>query len=74
MQEYIYNAIHIWSVFERGQTTISAHRTEEGAIKAINEHKAKVRERWEELNAVEPYDFPYGEDQDWKYEKVKLEN
>jgi hypothetical protein len=60
--------------FKSGPMTISIHRTEEGAIKAMEDHRRKVRKKWEKIQKKYPEEdpYPWDFDQSWAVIQSKL--
>ena len=77
-KEYVYQFIYNPFIYESSDTTISIHRTIEGAEKAMYEHKARRLKKFEEL--VEGYEERnagerrpiFGEDEEWDVVKTEI--
>lgn len=75
LQSYITVYEFIYSdSFESAPATLSIHRTEEGAIKAMENHRRKVRKKWEKIQKKYPEEdpYPWDFDQTWAVIKSKL--
>ncbi len=69
--EFLYNS-NIW---ESAFQTISCHRTRAGAEKAMGEHKAKAKEKFDKLYKNNPglkIDIEFGEHEDWQIGETEL--
>lgn len=73
-KETVYLAMYCPDINESAFTPISAHRTKEGAEKAIAFHKMDKMKEWEELWTTDEKkkDFPFAEDEDWAIEETKI--
>lgn len=74
----VYAALYNDNIHESGGVTLSLHRTEEGAKKAVEEHKTSEKEKWlewredscnipEHAMTYEEFElmFPFGQHKDW---------
>jgi len=71
--------IKLWAFYYNPMTEESAsyiesyHRTEEGAIAAMNKHKAQEKSEWDECYKHEDYiPFEFGRFQDWYVREFEL--
>lgn len=61
------------SLCESQWVTVSIHRSEYGAIKAMNEHKQKALEEFNEIyGEYNPLDIKFGEDEGWVVEPITI--
>lgn len=76
----IYRALYCPCIHESAYATLSTHKTLEGAVEAVEIHKAAIRKEWEETRdywcdkypitypTYDEYDkkFPFGKFENWK--------
>lgn len=69
MYAFTYNP----SLCESQWVTVSIHRSENGAIKAMNEHKQKAIEEFNQMyGEYNPLDIKFGEDEGWVVEPITI--
>ena len=73
MENKIYAFLYCPNIYESAWATMSLHYSKEGAEKAMEEHKQKELEEWNQLYDEDEVDFKFGECEDWKVEKIKIE-
>ena len=62
LYEFLYNCC----IHESSWATVSLHYSKEGAEKAMNEHKQKALDKFNEMYGQEnEFDFKFGEHEDW---------
>lgn len=71
----IYQALYNPMTEESSYRTLSLHLSRRGAQKAIDEHKAKERDKWssmygEDSDFEEPY--PFGTFKDWDVQEIEV--
>ncbi len=75
LYEFLYNPM----IYESSSQTVSIHRTQEGAKKAMQEHKDLVKAEFDNQwnNPDDPIemivDMKWDDDQSWSVRKVKIE-
>lgn len=58
---------------ESSYSTISIHRTREGAEKAMNKHKENAHQEWKKNYPVGSYEpFPFGRFEDWDVKEIEI--
>ena len=66
---FLYNSC----VHESSWATVSLHYSKEGAEKAMQEHKQKALDEFNEMYANDnEFDFKFGEHEDWRVEPVEV--
>lgn len=66
---FLYNSC----IHESSWTTVSLHYSKEGAEKAMQEHKQKALDEFNEMYANDnEFDFKFGEHEDWCVEPVEV--
>ena len=66
---FLYNSC----IHESSWATVSLHYSKEGAEKAMQEHKQKALDEFNELYSDEnDFDFKFGEHEDWCVETVDV--
>jgi hypothetical protein len=66
---FLYNSC----IHESSWATVSLHYSKEGAEKAMQEHKQKALDEFNEMYADDnDFDFKFGEHEDWCVETVKV--
>lgn len=61
----IYIAEYNPMIHESGYVTLSLHQTYEGAKKAINQHKEKIKKEWNETYKDDEEPFSFDQFKDW---------
>lgn len=72
---FVFLAMYNPMIHESSYGIISVHKTQKGAEMAIEFNKNDERNIWleEHPNKKDQEEFPFGKYQNWKVEKVKLE-
>lgn len=66
---FLYNSC----IHESGWVTVSLHYSKEGAEKAMQEHKQKELDEFNEMYADDnDFDFKFGEHEDWCIDTVEV--
>lgn len=66
---FLYNSC----IHESSWATVSLHYSKEGAEKAMQEHKQKALDEFNEMYANDnEFDFKFGEHEDWRVEPVEV--
>jgi hypothetical protein len=68
----LYAFLYCPNVHESAWATMSLHYSKEGAEKAMEEHKQKELEEWNQLYDEDEVDFRFGENEDWRVEEVLI--
>lgn len=77
-KEYIYEFRYTPSIHESAMMTVSVHKTEEGAKKAFDAHKAEKLKEWEESDAWSRNEYnrgwptKFGEHERWDIVKTEI--
>lgn len=66
---FLYNSC----IHESSWATVSLHYSKEGAEKAMQEHKQKALDEFNEMYANDnEFDFKFGKHEDWRVEPVEV--
>ncbi len=69
----IYAFLYNSCIHESGWVTVSLHYSKEGAEKAMQEHKQKVLDEFNEMYANDnEFGFKFGKNEDWRVEPVEV--
>lgn len=72
----VYQARYTPSIYESAMTTLSLHRTEQGAEKAVEDHKKQLKQEYEEDYEGIPQkerEFSYDHHKEWDVIKSKIQ-
>lgn len=73
--EYVYQAVYSYFIEESDSSSISVHKTEAGATKAIEEHKERERKKFLRLYPSDKYNehrMKFGEMEYWGVSKMEI--
>ena len=73
-KDILYQFLYCDCIHESAWATISIHRSREGAVNAMEEHKAEEKKKWEEYADTEERkkEFPFGQHEDWSIGEIEL--
>ena len=70
---YVYAFLYNDCIHESTWRTISTHYSKEGAEKAMQEHKQKELDEWNEMYEDDnEWGFKFGTDEDWCIETIEV--
>lgn len=72
-KQILYSFIYCPCIHESGSITMSVHFTKQGTEKALNEHREKELEEWnEDYLENNEFNFKFGENESWRIEEIEV--